>query len=135
MLDLRSLSVITDFFVICTAGSARQVNALKDHIEGALHQRGSSVWHVEGMAGSQPSGPGQDCCWLLLDCGDVVVHVMDRRGRVFYDLERLWADAPRVAVTETGAEPVEAGAPAAGQIRLAGRRTTPARGRPPAKRR
>ena len=55
VVDLRSLSIVTDFFVICTAGSSRQITALKEHIDTLLFQRGYPVWHTEGDAAASPS--------------------------------------------------------------------------------
>ena len=100
VLDLRALSSVTDFFVICTAGSAPQVTAIRDHVEHLLAQRGASVFHVEGVGGA-PRAAVSELRWTLMDCGDVVVHVMDERARDLYRLEDLWADAPRVPVAET----------------------------------
>ena len=91
VVDLRSLSSVTDFFVICTAGSGRQSTALKDHIDAVLSHRGYRVWHTEGEASA---------AWVLLDYGDVVMHLMDQQARAFYQLEQLWADAPRVPVAQ-----------------------------------
>ena len=97
VIDLRSLSIVTDFFVICTAGSGRQITALKDHIDTVLSQRGCPVWHTEGDAGAAPSrGFTRERQWVLMDYGDIVVHLMDQPARSFYQLEQLWADAPRV---------------------------------------
>ena len=93
VVDLRSLSIVTDFFVVCTAGSGRQITALKDHIDAALSQRGCPVWHVEGEGGTAPQ-------WVLMDYGDIVVHLMDQPARSFYQLEQLWADAPRIPVAQ-----------------------------------
>lgn len=118
VMDVRSLSSVADFFVICTAFSARQVAALKEHIERALAQNGCTVWHAEGMEvlsgparGAQISSrkhssppdhsseTGQmDLVWVLMDCGDVVIHLQDPAARSCYQLERLWADAPRVPI-------------------------------------
>ena len=115
VMDLRVLSTVTDFFVVCTAGSARQITALKDHIETALEQEGCSVWHTEGTASfavgsgrssersrrasALTSGGFTDAPqWVLMDCGDVVVHLLDQRARAFYRLEELWADAPRLSL-------------------------------------
>ena len=98
ILDLRTLSTVTDFFVICTGGSTPQLRAVKDHIEATLHQHGCEVHHAEGTVSVGPSAGFQprDPLWVLLDCGDLVVHVMDPHAREFYRLEDLWADAPRV---------------------------------------
>lgn len=102
MIDVRSLSTVTDFFVIGTAMSTRQLAALQEHIETQLAQQGERLWHVEGMASHSrtslartPEAPQ----WVLMDCGDIVVHLMDTRARELYQLERLWADAPRIPLT------------------------------------
>ena len=96
VIDLRSLSSVTDFFVICTAGSGRQIDALTDHIDAVLSQRGCPVWHIEGTAAASARGFIQHPQWVLMDYGDLVVHLMDQQARAFYQLEQLWADAPRV---------------------------------------
>jgi ribosome-associated protein len=95
ILDLRTLSSVTDFFVIGTAGSSRQLEALAEHVEAMLERREAPVRHSEGRSSARPGGP-DDLQWVLLDCGDVVVHLLDQRARSFYRLEDLWADAPRI---------------------------------------
>ena len=101
VLDLRTLSTVTDFFVVCTAGSARQISALTDHIEAVLDEQGCPVWHAEGTPTARqaitrfPDEPQ----WVLIDFGDLVVHLLDQRARDFYRLEDLWADAPRVPLS------------------------------------
>lgn len=95
VLDLRALSTVTDFFVICSAGSPPQLSAIRDHIEDQLRGKGSGVGHAEGgPAPAQGGGP----LWVLLDCGDVVVHLLNETARAFYRLEQLWADAPRLTL-------------------------------------
>lgn len=89
VMDLRGLSSVTDFFVICTAESPPQMNAIKDHVEAVLAAQGAPVWHVEGTAH-----------WVLMDCGDLVVHLLDPEARTFYQLEQLWADAPRLLLED-----------------------------------
>ena len=98
VMDLRALSTVADFFVICTAGSSRQIDALKDHIEEALARQGCLVDHTEGSTPPRGSlGIGtHDFQWVLMDCGEIVVHLLDQHARAFYRLEDLWADAPRV---------------------------------------
>ena len=99
ILDVRQLSSVTDYFVIGTAESRRQMAAIVEHIEEEFEQAGHSVWHVEGLEES-PSGrrsPARedDAAWVLMDCGDVVIHLFSPSARQLYQLERLWADAPR----------------------------------------
>jgi len=101
VIDLRSLSSVTDFFVICTAGSGRQIDALKDHIDAVLSQRGVPLWHTEGEAAAPARGVTRGPHWVLMDYGDLVVHLMDQQARSFYQLEQLWADAPRVPLAQT----------------------------------
>ena len=88
-MDLRKISNITDFFIICSGNSTRQVKAITDYIIERLKQIGHKIWHIEGA---------QYGLWVLLDCGDVVVHVFHTPTRRFYELERLWADAPLVTL-------------------------------------
>ena len=99
ILDVRQLSSVTDYFVIGTAASHRQMAAIVEHIEAEFEQAGQSVWHVEGLE-DLPSdrrrlARDEDCAWVLMDCGDVVIHLFSPSARQLYQLERLWADAPR----------------------------------------
>jgi ribosome-associated protein len=87
LLDLRRLTYITDYFVICSASNTSQVSAIADSIGHALAQAGLRPSHVEGQAESS---------WVLMDCGDVVVHIFDEQARSYYALEKLWGDAARV---------------------------------------
>ena len=89
VLDLRGLSGITDFFVICEGGSQRQVKAIVDEIDARLRKERIRPDHLEG---------DRDAEWILMDYIDFVVHVFTRDKRSFYGLEKLWADAPRVDV-------------------------------------
>ena len=98
ILDLRAVSTITDFFLVCTADNPRQIEALKDHIEAELRRRGCRVEHTEGSASAVRGTSSPGLQWVLMDCGDLVVHLFDRHARDFYRLEDLWADAPRVPV-------------------------------------
>ncbi len=96
VLDVSKLSTVTDYFVIGTVGSTRQLKAVSDHLDTVLAQRRERVWHVEGATRADASH--HEPQWALLDCGDVVVHLLDARARSLYQLERLWGDAPRVSV-------------------------------------
>jgi len=106
-MDVRQVSTVTDFFVIGTAESPPQLHALKEHVDETLDRHGQAVWHVEGAGPSarKAAGAAQRVQWVLMDCGDCVVHFMNGEARALYQLERLWADAPRVAVTERIAQP------------------------------
>ncbi len=85
VLELTEVSDFTDYFVICNGANARQVSSIAEAVERTLRANGVRPLHVEG------SGRGQ---WVLLDYGDVVVHVFDAERRELYRLERLWSDAP-----------------------------------------
>ncbi|MBV9581025.1 MAG: ribosome silencing factor [Chloroflexi bacterium] len=85
LLDIRGVSLIADYFVICTAGSERQASAiLKDLGDKLLEEFGRKPRHTEGKP---------DSGWVLLDYGDVIIHVFSVDQRAFYDLEQLWAAA------------------------------------------
>ena len=87
VLDLRQSNAFTDYFVICSGRSSRQVRAIVDGIEARLKPIGRSPAHVEGYAGAD---------WVLIDCFDFVVHVFTPETRDFYALERLWGSAVRL---------------------------------------
>ncbi len=90
ILDLRKITDMTDFFVICSADSDVQVKAISDAIMDGTEQLGIPAWHREGITQRQ---------WVLLDYVDVVAHVFHKEARRFYALEKLWGDA-KVEVVE-----------------------------------
>ena len=90
IVDLRKLTDMTDFFVICSADSDTQVKAIADAIAEGTIKFGQPVWHSEGL---------EQRNWVLLDYVDVVVHVFLKELRKFYGLERLWGDA-KIEVVE-----------------------------------
>ena len=89
VLDVQGLSSVADYFLLCSGRSTPHVKAISDAIREELRDEGSRPLHQEGQAESG---------WLLLDYGDVVVHVFLEVTRGFYALERLWGDAPLVSV-------------------------------------
>ena len=92
MLDLRGLSDVTDFFVICHGSSDRQVLAIAQGIEeGLVRNLKRRAANIEGRRGAQ---------WVLLDYIDFVVHVFVEEKREFYRLERLWGDAPQLELSD-----------------------------------
>jgi ribosome-associated protein len=91
ILNLSGLSDVTNYFVVCTGESDTQVKAIADAIDDGSREQGSRVWRREGMKNLQ---------WVLLDFVDVVVHVFQPRVRDYYDIERLWGDAPRTVVAD-----------------------------------
>ncbi len=94
ILDLRELSDITDWFVICSGDADVQVRAIADQILESLRTEGAKEWHVEGYAHGR---------WILIDYVEVVVHIFLQEVRGYYGLEDLWGDAPteRVADDDT----------------------------------
>jgi ribosome-associated protein len=83
IMDLRTLTSMTDFFVICSADSDVQVKAIADAVEEGMEKEGSVPWHRESGSAN----------WILMDYVDVVLHVFHRQTRAFYNLEKLWGDA------------------------------------------
>jgi ribosome-associated protein len=90
VLDLRAIAAFTDFFVIAGGTNVRQVQAVADEVvERVRKEHKSKPARVEGYSTGE---------WVLLDYGDFIVHVFEEKARRFYDLERLWRDAARVAL-------------------------------------
>lgn len=95
LLDISELLVVTDVFVIASGTSNRHVRTLGDEVELQLKELGRQPHRREGREHSR---------WLLLDYGDLVIHVFDQETRDYYQLERLWADAPTIAYEPASAE-------------------------------
>ena len=91
MLDISKVSIIADFFVICSGTSDRQVRAIAKEIDEKLGDEGVNPTSIEGM---------NDAKWVLMDYGSVLVHVFDPATRDFYRLEQLWAGAQPVLVVQ-----------------------------------
>ncbi len=87
ILEVRNFSSFTDYFVICSGNSDRQVQALASHMEERLAEEDIRPLGIEGKREGR---------WVLLDYGDVIVHIFYQPVREFYDLERLWSEAPRM---------------------------------------
>lgn len=93
-IDLRKLVSFTDYFIVCSADSDTQVKAIADEVNKVLSEEGIKCWHKEGL---------KALSWVLLDYVDVVVHIFKKDAREFYNLEKLWGDAP----TEKMKDPAE----------------------------
>lgn len=89
VLDIGELTSLGDYFVICTCNSTTQVKACVDEVEEKMAEDGINPSHKEGYHGGS---------WVLVDYGDIIVHVMQRETRDFYSLEKLWDDAKRIEV-------------------------------------
>ena len=88
IIDIRNVSVMADYFIIASGSNSNQVQAMVDNVEEEL---GSTCRQVEGY---------QSANWILMDYGDIIVHVFDRDNRLFYDLERIWRDGKTLDVSE-----------------------------------
>lgn len=89
ILDISRLTVLADYFVIATGSNAIHVRALADEVEEKLSESGIFPKGIEGY---------NEARWILLDCGDVIIHIFNGPDREYYDLERLWADAITINV-------------------------------------
>ena len=89
VLDVRHVTSITDFFIICSGNSDTQIKAIADAILEGLEKEDVKVWHIEGYSSLR---------WVLLDYVDFVIHIFQKEARTFYGLERLWGDAKIKAI-------------------------------------
>ena len=90
IMDLRGLTTMTDFFVVCSADSDVQIRAVAEAVDDGMEKKGAAAWHKESGSSS----------WVLLDFVDVVVHIFHRNTRAYYNLEKLWGDAKIRKVTD-----------------------------------
>jgi ribosome-associated protein len=97
-LDISAVATFTDYFLICSGDSTRQIQAIADEVEQKLAANGSRPAHVEGYTHAE---------WILMDYLDLVIHIFSRKARAYYDLERLWRDAKIIDVPKllASAEP------------------------------
>ncbi|WP_088066925.1 ribosome silencing factor [Gottfriedia luciferensis] len=89
VLDMKGISAIADYFIICHGNSDKQVQAIAREVKDQAHQVGKDVKRLEGF---------DEARWVLVDIGDVVVHIFHRDERSYYNLEKLWGDAPSLDV-------------------------------------
>ncbi len=89
ILDIGEVASFADYFMLCSGTSTRHVQAIADEIEKKLGEGRCWPRHIEGYSGGE---------WVLFDFGDFIVHVFTQDARAFYDLERLWRDANRIAI-------------------------------------
>ena len=87
LLDIREVTTFADYFVICSGSNHRQIQAIAEAIDEQLSSQGAHLFHREGDA---------ETGWILLDFGDVIIHILGPKEREYYDLERLWSDAKTV---------------------------------------
>ena len=91
IIDITGISVLADYFIIANGNSDSQGNALVDNVEEELHKAGYPLRQREGQASGS---------WVLLDFGDIIVHVFDKENRLFYDLERIWKDGKDISAED-----------------------------------
>ncbi len=90
-IDMQQASPIFDTFILCTGTNERLMQALRDSVEEQMDKAGYEVKHIEGL---------RDSKWILMDYGDVVVHIFEEEERGAYNLEKLWGDLPRIQVEQ-----------------------------------
>ena len=91
VIDIHEVSVIADYFVIASASNQNQVQAMVDNVEEMLTKAGYEPKQIEGTRNSS---------WILMDYGDLIIHVFDEENRLFYDLERIWRDGKTLDMEE-----------------------------------
>lgn len=91
IIDLQKIASFADYFVICSADSDTQVKAIADEIDKKLRDEGIKCWHKEGLTALS---------WVLMDYVDVVVHIFKKESREYYNIEKLWGDAPAYEIED-----------------------------------
>ncbi|MBU5481479.1 ribosome silencing factor [Blautia sp. MSJ-19] len=91
VIDIHEVSVIADYFIIASGSNLNQVQAIVDNVEEQLGRAGFEPKQIEGTRSSN---------WILMDYGDLIIHVFDEENRLFYDLERIWRDGKELDTTE-----------------------------------
>ncbi len=91
IIDIDKVSVIADYFVIASGSNTNQIQAMTDEVEERLSKAGFVPKHIEGYRSAN---------WVLMDYGDVIVHIFDVENRAFYNLERIWKDGKAVSKNE-----------------------------------
>jgi ribosome-associated protein len=89
LIEVGKVSIVADFFLICTGNTAIQVNAICDHLLENLKLRDCHTLRIEGL---------KEAWWVVLDYGFLVIHIFQPEARAFYDLERLWYEAPQLFI-------------------------------------
>ncbi len=91
VIDIREISPIADYFIIANGTNQNQIQAMRDAADEALYKAGLTVKQVEG---------NQNSTWILMDYGDIIIHIFSKEDRLFYDLERVWRDGKEIDVKE-----------------------------------
>ncbi len=91
IIDISDISIVADYFIIANGNNASQVQAMTDNVKDVLGKAGFEMKQVEGYHTAN---------WILMDFGDVIVHIFDKENRLFYNLERIWRDGKAIEVSE-----------------------------------
>ena len=91
VIDIREISPIADYFIIANGTNQNQIQAMRDAADEVLYKAGLTVQQVEG---------NQNSTWILMDYGDIIIHIFSKEDRLFYDLERVWRDGKEIDVKE-----------------------------------
>lgn len=91
IIDISEVSILADYFLIATGNNQSQIQAMADNVQDALGRAGYEMKQVEGYRTAN---------WVLMDFGDVIVHIFDKENRLFYNLERIWRDGKTITLSE-----------------------------------
>ena len=91
VIDISEVSVLADYFLIASGSNRSQIQALCDNVDEALGRAGIPIKQIEGYDSAN---------WILMDFGDIIVHIFDKENRLFYDLERIWRDGKKISPEE-----------------------------------
>ena len=91
VIDIHEVSVLADYFIIASGSNSNQVQAMVDNVQEELFKAGYEMKQMEGY---------REGNWILLDFGDIIIHIFDKENRLFYDLERIWKDGKEVSIEE-----------------------------------
>ena len=91
IIDIGEISVLADYFIIASGSNLNQLQAMVDSVDEALTKAGHPARQIEG---------GRSSSWILMDYGDIIVHVFSKEDRLFYDLERIWRDGKQMDPSE-----------------------------------
>ncbi len=91
VIDIREISVIADYFILADGDNPNQLEAMQDAVDEKLHREGVSLKQIEG---------NRQSTWILMDYGDIIVHIFSKEDRLFYDLERIWRDGVAIKPEE-----------------------------------
>ena len=94
VIEIKEISIIADYFIIANGSNSSQVDALVDNVKEVLSKKGYEPLRIEGV---------HSASWILMDYGDIVVHVFSKEDRLFYNLERIWRDGKTISKDQLGA--------------------------------